>query len=400
MRSWVIKSKSLLALGICALLLALAPAGLAEGQNELTEGLFLQSEADFDGDEAGNTVDFSDDSIDWLVHGASVAYITAAEEGNIVSIPSPAGGSHHEFQMQYANDLEGQQYALSVDFKMAGGQDGIFIKGCEPIYRVNPAYKDSELLFCSSTYYVQNGGKSVSWNGMGGSGFCVTASDENTLRIDVAVFEEDGIFVSHRNCAIPVNFDIKNKMNTYTFRDDNAGKVSCYINGELFAVVEYSGVTTYPKDTDDTMQYEFYKNVKVKNAEGAELLSVENSRLSVRNVIALAERGSALEFDNIAVYTETKPEPTLEPTPEPTAEQTLEPSAPAASDLEQTLSPSREALEPSEQTADNSAQTSPAGGGGDGQTDYTLIIVLAAAAVVIIAGVIAYIVIKNKKKSA
>lgn len=47
------------------------------------------------------------------------------------------------------------------------------------------------------------------------------------------------------------------------------------------------------------MQYEFYKNVTVKDAEGSELLSVENSRLSVRNVIALAERGSALEFDNI-----------------------------------------------------------------------------------------------------
>ena len=216
------KLKGLLVLAVCAVLLGIVPAGLAVPEEELLEGLFLQSQADFDGDEAGNTIDLSDDTADWLLHGAAIAFITADGEGNIVSIPAPEGGGHHEFQMQYANDLEGQEYAFSVDFKMAGGQDGIFIKGCEPIYRVNPAYKDSEMLFCSSTYYVQNGGQSVSWNGMGGSGFCVTARDENTLRIDVAVFEEDGIFVSHRNCAIPVDFDIKNEMNTYTFRDNNA----------------------------------------------------------------------------------------------------------------------------------------------------------------------------------
>ena len=363
-------------------------------EEELLEGLYLQSQADFDGDEAGNTIDLSDDTADWLLHGAAIAFITADGEGNIVSIPSPEGGGHHEFQMQYANDLEGQEYAFSVDFKMAGGQDGIFIKGCEPIYRVNPAYQDFEMLFCSSTYYVQNGGQSVSWNGMGGSGFCVTARDENTLRIDVAVFEEDGIFVSHRNCAIPVDFDIKNEMNTYTFRDNNAGEVSCYINGELFATVEYSNVVTYPQDTDDTMQYEFYKNVTVKDAEGSELLSVENSRLSVRNVIALAERGSALEFDNIAVYTATEPEPTAEPTPEPTAE----PTEPDVEPSEQAASPSQEASAPLTQTTDTGAQTSPAEEE-DEPADYTLYIVLAVAAVVIIAGIVAFIVIKNKKKS-
>ena len=229
---------------------------------------------------------------------------------------------------------------------------------------------------------------------MGGSGFCVTARDENTLRIDVAVFEEDGIFVSHRNCAIPVDFDIKNEMNTYTFRDNNAGEVSCYINGELFATVEYSNVVTYPQDTDDTMQYEFYKNVTVKDAEGSELLSVENSRLSVRNVIALAERGSALEFDNIAVYTATEPEPTAEPTPEPTAE----PTEPDVEPSEQAASSSPEASAPLTQTTDTGAQTSPAEEE-DEPADYTLYIVLAVAAVVIIAGIVAFIVIKNKKKS-
>lgn len=388
------KLKGLLVLAVCAVLLGIVPAGLAVPEEELLEGLFLQSQADFDGDEAGNTIDLSDDTADWLLHGAAIAFITADGEGNIVSIPSPEGGGHHEFQMQYANDLEGQEYAFSVDFKMAGGQDGIFIKGCEPIYRVNPAYQDFEMLFCSSTYYVQNGGQSVSWNGMGGSGFCVTARDENTLRIDVAVFEEDGIFVSHRNCAIPVDFDIKNEMNTYTFRDNNAGEVSCYINGELFATVEYSNVVTYPQDTDDTMQYEFYKNVTVKDAEGSELLSVENSRLSVRNVIALAERGSALEFDNIAVYTATEPEPTAEPTPEPTAE----PTEPDVDPSEQAASPSQEASAPLTQTTDTGVQTSPAEEE-DEPADYTLYIVLAVAAVVIIAGIVAFIVIKNKKKS-
>lgn len=387
--------KGFLVLAVCAVMLCSASAAMAVGQEELFEGLFLQSQADFDGDETGNTVDLSDDTMDWLVHGASIAFVTAGDDGNIISIPAPEAGGHHEFQMQYANDLEGHQYAFSVDIKMPGIQDGIFIKGCEPIYRVNPAYKDSEMLFCSSTYYVQNGGKSVSWNGMGGSGFCVTAKDKNTLRIDVAVFEEDGIFVSHRNCAIPVDYDIKNNMNTYTFRDDNAGKVSCYINGELFATVEYSGVVTYPQDTDDIMQYEFYKNVIVKDAAGNQLLSVENSRLSVRNVIALAERGSALEFDNIAVYTDIEPEPTIEPTPEATLEPTESVSDPSG----EAASPSQETSALPAQTTDVSVQTSPSAEQDDNQADYTLIIVLAAAAVVVIAGIITFIAVKKKKKS-
>ena len=149
MRKLFLKAKGLLALTICLLLLAAAPAGLAD-ENRLFSGLFLQSEANFDADEAGNTVDFSDDTMDWLLHGASIAFITRGNEGNYISIPDPAG-NHHEFQMQYANDLEDVEYAFSVEAKLSGVQDGIFIKGCEPIYRVNPVYKDSEMLFCSST---------------------------------------------------------------------------------------------------------------------------------------------------------------------------------------------------------------------------------------------------------
>ena len=394
MRKLFLKAKGLLALTICLLMLAAAPAGLAD-ENQLFSGLFLQSEANFDADEAGNTVDFSDDTMDWLLHGASIAFITRGNEGNYISIPDPAG-NHHEFQMQYANDLEDMEYAFSVEAKLSGVQDGIFIKGCEPIYRVNPAYKDSEMLFCSSTYYVQNGGKSVSWNGMGGSGFCVTAKDENTLRIDVAVFEEDGIFVSHRNCAVGVSFNIKSEMNTYAFRDDNAGKVSCYINNQLFATVEYSETVTYPLDTDDTQQYAFYKNVKIKDAAGKELLSVENSRLSARNVIALAERGSAFEFDNLAVYPSHEPEPT----PQATIQATPAPETEAAPATEGASEPAGENTASSGRTNEPSAEESNAPVRPEEENNYTLIIVIAAAAVAVIAGVTAYIIIKNKKKSA
>lgn len=65
------------------------------------------------------------------MHGASIAFITRGNEGNYISIPDPAG-NHHEFQMQYANDLEDMEYAFSVEAKLSGVQDGIFIKGCEP----------------------------------------------------------------------------------------------------------------------------------------------------------------------------------------------------------------------------------------------------------------------------
>ena len=63
------KLKGLLVLAVCAVLLGIVPAGLAVPEEELLEGLFLQSQADFDGDEAGNTIDLSDDTADWLLHG-------------------------------------------------------------------------------------------------------------------------------------------------------------------------------------------------------------------------------------------------------------------------------------------------------------------------------------------
>lgn len=393
------KSRVILAAALCVLLIFCASAGLAEGQEEILKGLYLKTVTDFEGAEQGDTIDFSEDTADWYLHGASVAFVMqGASGGKYVQLPDPAGG-HHEFQMQYANDLSNKEYALTVDAKMIGGQVGLYVKGCEPIYRVNPAYKDSEMLFCSSTYYVQNGGKSVSWNGMGGSGFCVTASDANTLRIDVAVFEEDGIFVSHRNCRIPVNADVKNTMNTYTFQDDNNGTVSCYINGELFASVEYSDTTTYPLDTDDIEQYEFYKNVTVKDASGSVLLTVENSRLSSRNVLAIAERGSAFEFDNVAVYTDEEPEPTPEITPSP--EITPTPGPEQSGEPEQSEQPEQSAsAEAPVPTQEITPSASDAGQDNEGGLDTLTIVLIAAAAVVIAGGIAAFFIIKSKKKSA
>lgn len=386
---------------LVCLILGLTLNTNAAGANEtkVIKNLYLQSLVDFEDAEAGDSIELSDSTMDWLLFRASVAEVVKDGSNQYARIIQ----ENHEFQMQYANDLSKTNYVFIVDAKMNGVQDGIFIKGCQPIYRANPAWQDFEMKFCSSTYYVQNGGQSVKWNGMGHSGLYLSPKDENNMYIFVSTFEEDGLFTAHRNCVLPVNANLKSEFNRYMFVDNNKGKAEIYINDTLFATVEYSNVTTYPKDKDDTNQTKFYKNVTVKDASGKVVLTVENSRLSPENVIAISERQSDFEFDNLAVYTpeEPKPTPAPTPTPTPTEEPTATPEVTPTPTADPTAEPTPTPTEASSQQPTSAAESptpQPTQEAVKGSSNNTwLIILIAVVAAAAIAGVTYFIIIRKKK---
>lgn len=241
------------------------------------------------------------------------------------------------FQAQFLEPLENRAYVFSFEAQLGSSQFCFYVRGTEPVVRENPAWKEAPIGWYEKDWYKENGGAAPgAVSTMGASGIALTkGNSDSTLALIIKTYEADGIYVASRVINIPVEPEIALGLHKYTIYDNGEGLIKYYVDGALFATVEYAETTTYDDD-NDADDYLFYKKVTVRDAYGETLGVVENSRLSEEGVIAFAFRkmvGTTNLVDQLQVSvgpekeqpSET-PESTSAPAPQTTVPATATPA--------------------------------------------------------------------------
>lgn len=195
------------------------------------------------------------------------------------------------FQAQYLDAMENRAYVFSFEAQLGSSQFYFYVRGTEPVVRANPAWQEAPIGWYEKDWYKENDGAvpgAVST--MGASGIALTkGNSDSTLALVIKTYEADGILIASRVINVPVDADIALGIHQYTIYDNGEGMIKYYVDGALFATVEYAEPTTYDDAWDDDA-YAFYKKVTVRDAYGEVLGVVENTRLSEEGVIAFAFR--------------------------------------------------------------------------------------------------------------
>lgn len=226
------------------------------------------------------------------------------------------------FQAQYLDAMENRAYVFSFEAQLGSSQFYFYVRGTEPVVRENPAWQEAPIGWYEKDWYKENGGAvpgAVST--MGASGIALTkGNSDSTLALVIKTYEADGILIASRVVNIPVDPEIALGIHTYTIYDNGEGAIKYYVDGALFATVEYAEPTTYDDAWDDDA-YAFYKKVTVRDAYGEVLSVVNNTRLSEEGVIAFAFRkmvGTTNLVDQLQISVGPESTPTEAPESTPT----------------------------------------------------------------------------------
>lgn len=195
------------------------------------------------------------------------------------------------FQAQFLEPMGNRAYVFSFEAQLGSSQFYFYVRGTEPVVRENPAWQEAPIGWYEKDWYKENGGAvSGAVSTMGASGIALTkGNSDSTLALVIKTYETDGILIASRVINVPVDTEIALGLHTYTIYDNGEGLIKYYVDGALFASVEYTEPTTYEDNWDDDY-YSFYKKVTVRDAYGEVLGVVENTRLSEEGVIAFAFR--------------------------------------------------------------------------------------------------------------
>lgn len=195
------------------------------------------------------------------------------------------------FQAQYLDAMANRAYVFSFEAQLGSSQFYFYVRGTEPVVRENPAWQEAPIGWYEKDWYKENGGAVAgAVSTMGASGIALTkGNSDSTLALVIKTYETDGILIASRVINVPVDADIALGIHQYTIYDNGEGMIKYYVDGALFATVEYAEPTTYDDAWDDDA-YAFYKKVTVRDAYGEVLGVVENTRLSEEGVIAFAFR--------------------------------------------------------------------------------------------------------------
>ncbi len=298
------------------------------------ENLELSSSIDF-GEEGTDGSAMGDFNTFWGVDRGQYFYTIRKEDGTIVGRVDET----NYFQAQYLDVMENNAYVFSFDAQLGSSQFCFYVRGTEPVSRENPAWKQAVIGWYEKDWYQENGGAvpgAVST--MGASGIALTkGNSDSTVALIVKTYEVDGINIASRVIHIPVDQEIALDMYSYTIYDNGAGTIKYYLNGTLFATVEYSEPTEYDDPWDETT-YSFYKKVVVRDAYGTVLGTVENTRLSQEGTIAFAFRkmsGTVNLVDHLAISVDVQ-EPLPTDLPESTPSEAPETTTPATPTTAQT----------------------------------------------------------------
>ncbi|NLN05913.1 MAG: hypothetical protein GX166_14110 [Clostridiaceae bacterium] len=231
-------------------------------------------------------------------------------------------------------------YTFSVDYRIVTETEnvGFFVRGVYPssFSKINPQNHgvDQQFGYYEWDWYKENGGQD-GVSGIGGSGIVVTPK-KTELLIRIKNWKPDGLNISSERVSIPLPEDVDNNaFNTISFKDDGEKKVEIFFNDILMATVEFSEPGVYEEDEEDDNEY--FKNAVVKDAEGNELLSLDNARINAEgSQVAIGVRNIEFQFDNIYISYEVPDTPEPTDTPEPKETDTPAPQTTTPADNDET----------------------------------------------------------------
>lgn len=388
---------------ICALMLAFALLGnvmvSAEEAPGEPEKITKTFEFNVSGDDAGyklaDTDLFDLFIVDPIEAAGGQAVISDDGNGYLTSF------SHIYVDRDTAYDCLADAYTFQIDFYCTTTSDSSYSKGALYVRAIDPnSYTITNPMnqgtqqrfdFYEWDWYKENGGENGS-SSTGGSGIKVYQTDSK-ICICIKTYVEDGLNVVGETAELDFPEGFKTDgMNTYKFVDDGKSKVELFINDILLCTVEYSGEpSAYPDGDDEDSEVLYYKNAVVKDANGAEVLSVDNARLCAEySTLAIGSRDdSNVYFNNILLtYEADAPKPTTPPTEKPT--EAPPGSTPAGGNNANNTSAPSSTKAPS--TASSSADAD------DGGAPVGLIVGICAGVTVLSIAVIVISIVTKKKK--
>ncbi len=222
----------------------------------------------------------------------------SGERGNYVSMKGYS-------DLRTWSDVEGV-YIFSADVNIhAYGMSAMYVRGEMPgaYAPKNPKNFNIDQVFhyYEWDWYAENGGKTFGASSTAGSGIGIYPGDTGiTLRIKR--YAEDGLGVASASYTLPYTDAFKPTADGWlNIRCEDDGQLlKIFFNDALMcsAKLENPGVIY---ETDGTGQA-YYGKVTLCDATGAEVLTVENTRVnSAGSQLALSSRDRPMEFDNIYI---------------------------------------------------------------------------------------------------
>ena len=208
------------------------------------------------------------------------------------------------------NDVEGS-YEFAADVHMVDyGNSAIYVRGEMPgaYSPVNPANHGINQVFnyFEWDWYRENGGGQYGSSSSAGSGIGIYP-EENRITIRIKRYAEDGLGVASASHSFPYQGKFTpDKDGWFKLRVvDDGQTVSIYMNDALMCKIklENPGVVY---ESDGTGQ-EYYGKAMLYDADGKQVLEVENTRLNSQgSQIALTTRFQTMEFANLYIAYQTQ----------------------------------------------------------------------------------------------
>ena len=202
-------------------------------------------------------------------------------------------------------DVEGS-YEFSTDLHMVEyGNSAIYLRGEMPgaYAPENPKNFNVKQVFnyFEWDWYAENGGHTYGGSSTAGSGIGLYP-EENAITVRIKRYAEDGLHVASSSYRFPYGDKFSpSEDGWFKLRAvDDGETLSIYFNDVLMCSVllQDPGVVY---ESDGTGQ-EYYGKVILRDAEGNEVLTVENTRVnSAGSQIALTTRAQTMEFANLYI---------------------------------------------------------------------------------------------------
>ena len=203
------------------------------------------------------------------------------------------------------NDVEGS-YEVSADMHMVDyGNSAVYVRGEMPgaYAPTNPKNHNVKQVFnyFEWDWYAENGGRTFGGSSTAGSGIGIYP-DGSAITIRIKRYATDGLGVASASHTFPYGGKFQpDESGWFKLRVvDDGSTVSIYFNDVLMCAVrlENPGVIY---ESDGTGQ-EYYGKAILCDAEGREVLTVENTRVNATgSQIAFTTRSQTMEFANLYI---------------------------------------------------------------------------------------------------
>ncbi len=310
--------------------------------------------------------------------------------------------------VDYRSEIIEEEYVYSLDIRgtsdlCENGRAGFFIRSSNPNnYSITHDGNSQNLNwnmkfnFYESDWYAEAGGTDGN-SGIGGSGIHI-APMANGVRLVVKKYVADGTTVANKEFTLAYPDGASwDAFANYKFRD-NGETIEILVNDTTIATVELSNPGVTYEGDGNIGNDAYYGKAVVKDAAGAELGTIENTRIcSSSSMLAIGVRASMVDFDNVNIHTgegviESDKNGTLVSTPTDTEAPVTD--APVADDE---TDASTEASADASTDAQTNAADSDSTSGDDekGGVSGGIIAIIAVAVVAVIGAVVVFL--KKKK---